>query len=142
MRLIVIAANLQWLVEIINMKLTPEIKAIKKGQWLFSCSMKPLQFDSWDVKNYKDYGIRDRWDTLSPEEKEEFLFNDFHTMEGSHHSLVNCSLSPISEEYALFFIANKCDQLFDSSVEGNYWDAYENAVRELCVLNNIKYEGI
>ena len=104
------------------MKLTPEIKAIKKGQWLFSCSMKPLQFDHWDEK-YND-------------------FDGFYTIEGSSHSVSNCSLSPISDEYAKFFIENKCDELFDASAEGNYWDAYENAVKELCTKHSIKYEGI
>ena len=124
------------------MKLTPEIKTIKKGQWLFSCSMKPLQFDSWDCKNYKDYISEEKWNALTPEEKEEFIYDDFKTMEGSSHSVVNCSLSPISDEYAKFFIENKCDELFDTSVEGNYWEPYENAVKELCTKYSIKYEGI
>lgn len=95
-----------------------EVKKITKGTWIFSCSMKPLQFSEW-----LDNG-----------------FNDFETIEGSHHSRRNCSLSIISEGYAKWFLDNKIDELYEEIGEDT-WTIYENKIKELAERDGITYEG-
>jgi hypothetical protein len=97
-----------------------------EGQWLFSCAMKPDQFKSF-INGSTD---------------------DFITMRGAHHSIAHCSLHPISEEYAQFFIKHELWSLYPEPKEGvtdeafqNRWETYEKRVRDMCELHNIKYEG-
>ncbi len=96
------------------------MKNIQKGQWLFTCSMQPLQFLAFDENG-----------------------DDFTTMNGSKHSVRNCSCKIISENYAKWFIDNKIEELFAkySNID-NRWELYENEVKELCKRDNIIFEGI
>jgi hypothetical protein len=116
------------------------IKNIKKGQWLFTCSMQPLQFDSFEKEPNPDDYNREKF---TDEEWWDFCHDGFITMEGSSHSATNCGCTPISEEYANWFIKNECWKLFpeDSKVD-NVWDIYQNLVKDLCKKDNIEYEGI
>jgi len=90
----------------------------QNGDWLFTCSMQPQQFDKWND------GDED----------------DFTTLNGSQHSRKNCSLSLISTEYALFFIKHQLWELYD--INDKDFDKYELAVRKICEAYRIKYEGI
>ena len=108
-------------------------KNLKKGDWLFTCAMKPKQFSHYDERNRADYG--------EVENEEEFLewckYDDFQTLEGSSHSQKNCSCSPISKEYAKWFLENEVDKLYEDD-----FAIYEEKVKELCKKENIEYEGI
>jgi hypothetical protein len=99
-------------------ELREELKNITKGTWIFSCSMKPLQFGEW----YDDQ------------------YDEFETIGGSQHSRRNCSLSIISEEYAKWFLANKIDELYVECGEDT-WTIYEDKIRELAKRDGINYEG-
>lgn len=101
---------------------------IKKGDWLFSCSMQPLQFSHW--RN----GSND----------------SFVTIGGSEHSERNCSLSSISEKYALWFIENRCWEIYDRISEetmdneesfDSRWELYGSEIKKLAETAGIKYEG-
>ena len=81
---------------------------IKKGDWLFTCSMNPVQFGEWE-NNEK--------------------FDGFVTLSGSSHSRRNCGLAIISETYAKFFIENKCEELFDRN--SCNWEDYEKKVKKI-----------
>lgn len=95
---------------------------IKHGQWIFSCKMQPLQFDKWEDESDKD---------------------GFNTLEGSNHSAYHCGCKPISEKYALWFIENKCWDLFSKDVDPKeQWNIYIDKVKKLCEEHNIEYEGI
>ena len=63
----------------------------KYGDWIFTCSLKPLQFHS-----FKDNEL-----------------DDFITIEGSNHSRKHCGLNVVSEKYAKFFLENNLDQYYD-----------------------------
>ncbi len=122
-------------------------KEIKEGQWLFTCSMLPQQFKQWkliDPKTWFDTLSLDyaRFEKSSEEEKNNFLYDGFETLNGSYHSKSNCSLKPISETYALWFIENKCNELFPDDETSEQWEIYENKVKELCLKDGIEYEGI
>ena len=118
-----------------------ELKKVKKGDWLFTCSMKPKQFNEWDrFKKREEYGKMSdiKWEQFSK-------YDDFTTTEGSSHAVYGCSLKPISEEYAKWFIKNECwkiyDELKDNIGENDIWGAYEVEIKKLCKLDNVKYEG-
>ena len=108
-------------------------KALKKGQWLFTCDMKPLQFNSFDPeKNKEDYSIwknEKAWELFSK-------YDDFTTLEGSSHSACNCGLTPISEKYAKWFITNKIWELYNDDFE-----IYEELIKKICKEHNINFEG-
>jgi len=114
-------------------------KNLKKGDWLFTCAMKPKQFSHYTENNPDDY---------SPDEMtNEFLdwckFDDFTTLEGSNHSQKHCSCSPISEKYAKWFIENELDKLYDpQEPDEEKWENYERRVKELCIEVGIEFEGI
>lgn len=115
-----------------------------QGDWIFTCSMKPLQFDHFIEKSPNDYS-RGK-DTV--EEWEIFLkFDDFQTMEGSHHSRRNCSLKIITEAYALWFIKNQIWEIYDkvksddTIPEDQVWIEYEKTIRQKCDKDGIIYEG-
>ena len=95
----------------------PIRRIIEQGDWLFTCSMKPVQFGVW----------------LNKEE------DDFETLNGSQHSKRNCSLSPISDEYAKFFNDHKLWELYDIYED---FDKYKEAVKQVCLAFKIRYEGI
>lgn len=95
---------------------------IQKYDWLFTCLMKPVQFDKWDDNTY----------------------NGFLTLDGSNHARFGCSLKPITEKYALWFIENECwnyyEDLEDEKLDN--FKVYEARIKKLSKQNNIKYEGI
>lgn len=116
-----------------------EAKQLKKGQWIFTCHMEPKQFGSfYPEKNPKDYSRN-----LFTDEQWEFFskYDDFETMDGSSHSVKNCSCRIISEEYAQWFIKNKCWKLFPDDKTSEQWQVYENRIKELCQRDGIVYEG-
>lgn len=113
---------------------------MEKGQWIFTCSMQPEQFSHIRPKDITAYDKS--WLTKSEEERNAFINDDFVTLKGSHHSKKSCSCKPISETYALWFIQNKCWELFPDNRTNEQWDEYEDAVKELCKRDNIQYEGI
>lgn len=121
--------------------LIAKFKNIKHGDWIFTCSMKPLQFDSFKKKNpdsYPDYV------KLSTELEQElnFNFDNFITTNGSSHSTMNCSLKPISETYAKWFLENNIDELYNTLEKNNHiWENYEKLIRAKCIADNIEYEG-
>ena len=94
----------------------PIKRIMEKGDWLFTCSMNPEQFSHW---------IDD---------------DSFATLNGSNHSKKYCSLSPISDEYADFFIRHKLSDLFE--IHDEDFDKYESAVRKICEIFKMKFEGI
>ena len=93
-----------------------EAKKVKKGDWLFSCGIKPKQFSHFH--NDPD---------------------SFETIEGSHHSVKHCSMGLMSEAYAHWFNENKVWTLFD---EEDGFEIYKSKVKKLCKRHNVKYEGI
>ena len=62
----------------------PIERIVEKGDWMFTCSMQPLQFSHW-------------------EDDDRFI-----TLNGSHHSQRHCSLA-----YAKFFIEHKLWELYE-----------------------------
>ncbi len=58
---------------------------MKKGDWLFTCDLMPVQFSHF----------------IDEEE------DDFETITGAYHSRKNCGLAPISRKYALWFLSNE-----------------------------------
>lgn len=124
-----------------SVRYIPIERVVEKGDWLFTCSMEPKQFSHWDEpRNYKDYAISDeRWDEMSEKEKEKWMYEDFTTIGGSDHSRSNCGLSPISDEYAKFFIDKKLWELYDLYKD---FELYEEAVKKVCEAYKVKYEGI
>lgn len=117
---------------------------LTEGQWIFTCSMQPLQFSHFrGPKNLADYDKS--WLQKSKEEQEDFAFDDFVTLGGSSHSIHNCSCKPISEKYAKWFIENKCADLYDTfeiEDDGGHWVKYEEAVKKLAEKDGLEFEGI
>ncbi len=115
---------------------------LKEGQWLFTCSMQPLQFSHLDKpKDLKYYD--ESWQNESEEKRQDFINDDFVTIGGSHHSFQNCSCTLISEKYALWFIENKCWELYEVfKSKDDVWDLYEMAVKNLAQAEGLEYEGI
>lgn len=115
-------------------------KNLKKGDWIFTCSMQPKQFSHINIdKNRNDY------DPMSDENWEEIKYDDFETIEGSHHSFKHCGCNKISEKYAKWFIEHKIWELLDSfiaSSEEAKWHFYEGCVKTKCRNHGIEYEGI
>lgn len=109
----------------------PIRRILEKGDWLFTCKMEPVQFDRTIPVD------RSQYPNLSDSEWDIFKDDMFCTLEGSHHSRKYCSCTPISDEYAQFFIQHKLWELFR-----NNWEKYEADVRTICNLFKIKYEGI
>lgn len=115
-----------------------KLKEIKKGQWIFTCSMQPKQFDHYEERNPEDYTKGN----FTDEQWEDFLkYDNFVTLEGSWHSRRNCGLKLISEAYALFFIENELWNLFFQSDEDQCWVKYEERLRRVCDEFDMKYEG-
>ena len=106
---------------------------LTKGQWLFTCAMVPKQFKCYHPKNANDYpNAEEGWRN----------FNDFETMEGAFHSQGNCGCSPVSEEYAKWFLENKIHELYDEDEDEEVrWENYEKRIKERCAKDVIKYEG-
>lgn len=96
----------------------PIRRIMEKGDWLFTCSINPEQFSHW------------RDDDMDM----------FVTLNGANHSKKNCSLSPISDEYAEFFIKHNLSELYE--INYNDFDKYALAVRKVCDAFKIKFEGI
>lgn len=112
----------------------PIHRILEKGDWIFTCSMRPLQFDRITPKKYD----RSDFPSLTDEQFKEFVEDDFVTMEGSHHSKKHCSCKPISDEYAAFFIKHELWSLYFLDRD---WDNYEQRVKGVCKIFNITYEG-
>jgi hypothetical protein len=64
---------------------------MERGDWLFTCRMEPAQFGEWD--------------------KNDPLF--FETLEGSGHDVQHCSLTPISDKYAAWFLKHQIWRMLD-----------------------------
>jgi hypothetical protein len=113
------------------------------GDWIFTCSMKPLQFDKIDPKNPADYSYKYLLKDLNEEELFNFINDFFQTIEGSNHSFKHCGCHRISEKYAQWFISNQIWDLFDQfKSEEDAFVKYENLVKEKCLEAGIKFEGI
>lgn len=98
---------------------------MKTGDWIFTCKMQPMQFDSYIHKG-----------------------EDFKTTDGSHHSIRHCGCNPVSKEYAQWFIENKIWEIWDEisetnpeSLSTNIWELYQERIEQKCKLDNITYEG-
>jgi hypothetical protein len=120
----------------------------ERGQWLFTCRMEPLQFSHYMPSN-PDHYDQTYIQSLTPEELDAFIHDDFATIEGSHHSTHSCSMTLISESYAKWFLENKVWELYDqyknskdNDTYENRWMLYERDVKHLCEAHGIKYEGI
>jgi hypothetical protein len=112
----------------------------KEGQWIFTCTLKPLQFSHVNIWSEE---MRKEFPNLSDEEWNEIKNDDFITLGGSHHSKKNCSCKPISEAYAQWFIKNNVHLLYEKYRDHNRpFDSYEVAVRTLCIKEGIEFEGI
>ena len=110
-------------------------KLVKEGNWLFTCKMEPVQFEKFLHNNPDDYDRKN----FTDEEWEKFIYyDDFITKDGSNHSVTNCGLSLISEEYAKFFIEHELWSLYNKT---NCFEKYEIEVKEFCKQHNIEYEG-
>ena len=83
---------------------------VKKGDWIFTCSMRPQIFDSFIDEN------RDK--------------DNFTTLCGSHHSIENCGLHIVSKEYADFFLKNEFDK---------YYDIFNFDFKDFSVLEKVGY---
>lgn len=114
---------------------------IKKGDWIFTCNMKPLQFSHYEMRDPKKWFEDDYYifENMTSEEKEKWIKDDFITLEGSSHSKSTCGLNVISRNYAKFFIENKLWELYNEE-EG--FDNYEEKVKSFCKSKNIIFEGI
>lgn len=130
--------------ELVNGFMKPTVKTLKtlkKGDWLFTCNMKPLQFDSFDpekkAENYNRASFtNEAWERFSK-------FDSFTTVEGSSHSVTNCSCRRISADYAKWFLENNIDSFFEQfKDEEDRWKLYEAAVKEKCDEAGIEFEGI
>ena len=114
----------------------------KHGDWIFTCSMEPLQFDKIDPRNPDDYS-RKYLKSLNEEELFNFINADFQTVEGSYHSFQHCGCHVISEKYAKWFSSNKVWELFDQfESDENAFHKYENVVKNKCIEAGIEFEGI
>lgn len=127
--------------EIINGREKPTLNVLrnlKKGQWIFTCSLQPCQFNSFDPnkkeENYQRNEFTDKeWERFSK-------YDDFTTIEGSSHSVYHCGLRTISEKYAKWFIKNECWKLWDDNCDSE--DTYKNKVKNFCDKEGIEFEGV
>lgn len=129
--------------EIVDGREKPTIAALKllqKGQWVFTCSMKPQQFDSFDKEknpsNWNRPAFTDEaWERFSK-------YDDFTTMCGSSHSVFHCHIKLITEAYAKWFLENKIDEIYDTYKEQEgQWELYENEIKRRCQEAGVEYEG-
>jgi len=112
--------------------------------------MEPQQFKEFDrVRDLKDYDPS--WLEKSQEEQDDFIHDDFITMCGSNHSIYNCSCTPVSEAYGIWFRDNKIHLLWDEIDKANpresraetfnIWELYEQEVKKRCDADGITFEG-
>jgi len=101
-------------------EIKPGYLYIQKGDWLFTCTMKPEQFKEWE---------NDRYD-------------GFLTLNGSSHARAGCSLQPISAVYARWFIDHKLWELFPGSEVKDRWGIYEEKIKNLAEEAGLDYEGV
>lgn len=107
----------------------------KKGDWLFTCKNYPVQFDH----PLDDFPLENWFKYTDPKEKP---FDDFVSIDGSHHSWTHCGLNLISDKYSEWYTKHKILDLFFDYNCGADWNKIERQVRGLCELSGIKYEGI
>ena len=122
---------------------------MEKGQWLFTCDMRPQQFSHIIPINLENYDASCK--LKSKQEQEDFINDNFVTLNGSHHSKKNCGCKPISEAYALWFNKNEIWKIADvifalcetnSYISDNRWEIYEEHVKYLAEKDGLVYEGI
>jgi len=129
--------------EIVNGRIKPtiaELEKLQRGQWIFTCALKPKQFDCFDKE--KDPSHYDRTKFTDKKWERFSKFDDFTTIGGSSHSVYNCGLNTISEKYAKWFLENKCDELYSNDGSDNAFEIYEERVKSLCKEHGIEFEGV
>lgn len=117
-------------------------RRVKRGDWLFTCKLEAIQFDTWDEpKNYSDYNPIWMTEKTETERALFFEFGHYNTMEGSHHSSNNCGLWVVTPAYAKWF--NEVVK----PVAARLWDeqtsdiSYDEMVERLAVESGIRFEG-
>ena len=110
----------------------------KHGDYIFTCDMKPLVFDRFKEKDPNNYT---RGNSTVEEWEVAMKYDDFVTMEGSHHSRKNCGLKIVSNVYAEWFIKNEIWKIYDNISDDDVWGTYEYLIRKKCMEDGIEYEG-
>ena len=110
------------------------LKTLKRGDWVFTCTLEPQQFDSFMPNNPEHFDrskfTEDAWELF-------INYGYFTTMRGNH-STINCGCTRVSEKYAKWFNENKVYELYD---QDESFDVYECKIRELCIRDGIEFEG-
>ncbi|NCD71619.1 hypothetical protein [Mucilaginibacter agri] len=118
------------------------IDIVKKGDWIFTCVMTPLQFSHFETRNPNDYD-QEYLNSLDSEAYSNFLNDSFETTDGSSHSFKNCGCKVISEAYAKWFIQNNIHLMFDKYENyDNKWDLYTYDVRQASMAAGLPFEGL
>ena len=113
-------------------------KAIKRGDWIFTCKLQPLQFDMFQPEKNPEHYNRE---SFTDEQWEQFSkYGDFCTLNGSNHSTKNCGLLKVSDAYGEWFNDNQVWLLYEQ--RGEAFSNYERRVKALCQYFEIEYEGI
>jgi len=117
-----------------------DLKAVKHGDWIFTCKLQPLQFDTFrPEKNADDYNRQ----AFTDEQWEQFSkYDDFVTLNGSNHSVKNCGLLKVSDAYAEWFNDNQIWLLYDKDPLETAFERYEARVKACCDYFEIEYEGL
>ena len=117
-----------------------KIKNLKKGTWIFSGELKPVQFSNFlNPKNPRYFNM----DKFTSEQWERFSkYTDFKTLDNKSLSTKVNGCRIISDEYAQWFNKNECWNLMPKVNSARKWELYEHSVRKLAKKDGITYEGI
>lgn len=119
-------------------KLKEQFENIQLGQWIFTRDGKPTQFASWgpptkDPTKYNRSAFTDKeWEDFAK-------YDNFTTIDGKKRSIERDGCRPVSEEYAKWFIKNKCWELWVPNVTS--WADYGKKLEVLAKQHGIAYEG-
>lgn len=120
------------------------IDTVKHKDWIFTCSMIPVQFDKFLPRDPTDYDPA-YLASLNEEDYSNFINDSFQTMEGAHHSFRHCGCKVISEVYAKWFLDNNIHLLWDKHQKAdteNVWINYQAEVKLLAEEAGLTYEGL